>query len=442
MWCAAWLLIWVQTFPPPMLLAVAAETAPPALQSAPPVTVNRTVPAVAPPSSVLSFSASPTANEITRAQVFAEPLIASGEVTAAENVALATALTSYAGRTERMDVSALTGFLTTHPQSPWRASLWLSLGHLYYHGGWFSKALDAWEEAWQQSKQETSPSMRAVADQAAGQLTRMNARLGRAERLEPLFAELQGRTITGSATELLTGAREGLWLMRHKPEDAFRCGPMALGRILAAQHPPAALFENIHTSRSTPSGMSMSAVKELADTLGLSLQMAVKEPAAPMLLPAVVHWRVGHYAAIIKEQGGRYLIEDPTFHDDLWISRAALDAEASGYYLVPAGPLPTGWLPVSVQDGGNVWGKGNTAGNDKDRDTPCDDKAKQGGCGAGMAQYNMHTMLVSLNITDTPLFYDTPHGGGIAFTVTYNQREANQPGMFSTSNFGQKWSCN
>ena len=161
-----------------------------------------------------------------------------------------------------------------------------------------------------------------------------------------------------------------------------------------------------------------------------------------MLLPAVVHWRVGHYAAIIKEQAGRYLIEDPTFHDNLWISRAALDAEASGYYLVPAGPLPAGWQPVSAQDGGQVWGKGNTTGNDKDRDTPCDDKAKQGGCGAGMAQYNMHTMLVSLNITDTPLFYDTPHGGGIAFTVTYNQREANQPATFSTSNFGQKWSCN
>ena len=91
---------------------------------------------------------------------------------------------------------------------------------------------------------------------------------------------------------------------------------------------------------------------------------------------------------------------------------------------------------------GKCGARGNTTGNDKDRDTPCDDKARQGGCGAGMAQYNMHTMLVSLNITDTPLFYDTPHGGGTAFSVTYNQREANQPATFSTSNFGQKWSCN
>jgi len=29
----------------------------------------------------------------------------------------------------------------------------------------------------------------------------------------------------------ITGAREGLWLMKNKPEDAFRFGPMALDRI-------------------------------------------------------------------------------------------------------------------------------------------------------------------------------------------------------------------
>ena len=270
----------------------------------------------------------------------------------------------------------------------------------------------------------------------------MNARLGRAERLETLFAELQTRPITGSVTELLTGAREGLWLMRHKPEDAFRCGPMALDRILVSQQAPTALHAGLFHSRSTPNGMSLSSVQALAAAIGMTLQMARKEPSAIVLLPAVVHRKVGHYAAIIKEQDGHFLLEDPTFGDSTWVSHHALDAESSGYFLVPVGPLPDGWQAVSAAEAGEVWGKGNTGANDQNRDTSCDHKAKKDGCGKGMAEYNMHSMLVSLNITDTPLFYDTPFGGGIAFALTYNQREAGQPSPFTYSNFGQKWTCN
>jgi hypothetical protein len=47
-------------------------------------------------------------------------------------------------------------------------------------------------------------------------------------------------------------------------------------------------------------------------------------------------------------------------------------------------------------------------------------------------------MMVSLNITDTPVGYSPPRGPRADFLVTYNQRESFQPGNFAYSNLGPK----
>ncbi|PYK38123.1 MAG: type IV secretion protein Rhs, partial [Verrucomicrobia bacterium] len=51
-------------------------------------------------------------------------------------------------------------------------------------------------------------------------------------------------------------------------------------------------------------------------------------------------------------------------------------------------------------------------------------------------------MLASLNIEDTPLRYAPPRGPAINFTVTYNQKESEQPQTFTYSNLGPKWTFN
>ncbi len=56
-----------------------------------------------------------------------------------------------------------------------------------------------------------------------------------------------------------------------------------------------------------------------------------------------------------------------------------------------------------------------------------------------MARYSVHSMLVSLNISDTPLRYLPPYGPAMDFTVTYNERETQQPATFAFSNLGPKW---
>jgi RHS repeat-associated protein len=56
-----------------------------------------------------------------------------------------------------------------------------------------------------------------------------------------------------------------------------------------------------------------------------------------------------------------------------------------------------------------------------------------------MALYSVHSMLVSLNIEDRPLRYAPAVGPEVNFTVTYNQRESQQPATFAYSNLGPKW---
>ncbi|PYL09462.1 MAG: hypothetical protein DME34_02585 [Verrucomicrobia bacterium] len=60
----------------------------------------------------------------------------------------------------------------------------------------------------------------------------------------------------------------------------------------------------------------------------------------------------------------------------------------------------------------------------------------------GMAHYSAHSMLASLNIEDTPVGYTPPRGTVVEFTVTYNQRDNQQPQTFTFSNLGPKWTFN
>lgn len=405
---------------------------------------NRTAPMVSTPLSFPQFSANPTASEIEKARVFEEPLVAMGMTSIEENGALALSLSSFLHRTVSDDVSALSEFLIQYPESPWKASLLCNLGLVYYRSGHFSLALNAWEKAWQISKSSESRKVRAIADRVAGELAKMNARLGRFERLEPLLQEIQGRDIRGSATEKVQGAKEGLWLMKNKPEIAFRCGPAALERILLFKNPLLGHNEAITNFPSTNMGVSFWEVLKLSKRAGLNLQVAKRTPGSRVLLPAVIHWKVGHYAALLERVGDFYHVQDPTFGDDLWITQAALEQEASGYFAVSAMNLPAGWVAVGETEARGIWGKGYASSSDGKSNTPGD--AMAGGAsgdgtnpGCGMPVYSFHLMLANLHIWDIPLGYSPPRGPAVNFRITYNHREAYQPALFTYANLGNRW---
>src|SRR4051794_385480 len=99
------------------------------------------------------LSSNPTTHDILYAQLFSEPLVPIlGEPSEVENAALSKALLTYSKRTSSGDFSGLKNFIDANPKSSWRASLLTNLGSEYFNTGHYSKALKAWEEAWELSK--------------------------------------------------------------------------------------------------------------------------------------------------------------------------------------------------------------------------------------------------------------------------------------------------
>ncbi|OUM02635.1 hypothetical protein A8M77_10240 [Variovorax sp. JS1663] len=242
-------------------------------------------------------------------------------------------------------------FADAHPHSGWRAAVLTNLGIGYYRAGYFSKALSAWEQAWQAGRDARDPAAKALADRAVGELARMRARLGHAEALQALLDDIGKRPLSGPATELFSGAREGLWTFRNDHGKAYLCGPMALRSLLSEMKAPASSLELMSAQRSGPRGFDLAQLSALADQASLPHRLIHRAVGEPIPVPSVVHWKLNHYAAIVQEQGGRYLVKDPTFASgDAWLTRAAIDAEASGYFLVPEATGSDSWRSVSLDE--------------------------------------------------------------------------------------------
>ena len=450
LWAQGWALFLALT----LVLAIVGRVEAATQVSAP---GTRTVPKTSAPVE-LRFSATPTATEFLHTGLFEEPLAPVAAATSAENRDLAKALLAYrdAVRTTGAPdaVEPLLDFIARHPDSPWKPALQLNLGMVYRQTGHFSKALAIWQSGWNNAKTLTDPQGRAFANAMVARLSQIEAYLGRKELLQPLLDSIQTRPIGGTAAQLITDSHTGLYDMLYHPEDSFRCGPLALTRILKygdAKASPVALrvLENAH---STPNGLSLMAVQQIATKAGLQYRMAYREPGAQMILPAVAHWKVGHYAAIVDRNRGRYVVQDTTFGEDVRVSPQTLDEEASGYFLVPTGKLPEGWRPVSAAEGAGVWGRGNT-GNNVDSGatgancptcsspppsappgTPSPDDSEP-----GYTRSSVELVVVGLQLHDFPVGYAPPLGPPMRVGLYYSHRDTQQPTTFSYTNFGPKW---
>ncbi len=414
----------------------------------------------------------PSVASLQALRPFGEPLVpVGGAPSEAENAVLARALEAYlGGGPDRF--SGLDRFLEAHPASPWRASLEANLGLVYRQIGFYSRALKAWESAWALSRGATEPSERAVADFAVGQLAELWARLGRRESLQALFAELQGRPVRGSASDRVELAKAGLAFMNLHPDRGYRCGPMALGNLLEVLRPGTGLHPKIEACPSTHQGTSLAQVEALAKEVGLDLVAARREPGADVVVPSLVHWKAGHFAALVKRRGDAYLLKDPTFGQDLWIRAEALDEEASGCVLIARSSLPgQAWSLLTEEEASRTWGKGSTPGHDPndpgtdgsgggsgggggeggggggegpdgghgpndDGDSPDDQDPD---CDLGMARHAFMPNQASLRLRDFPVGYTPPRGPAVKFKLVYNQVDAAQPQAFSFSNLGPKW---
>lgn len=386
--------------------------------------------------------AHPSDAEIRATMRFKEPLRpVPGSSPPEETEALAAALREESHDDRNID--ALVRFLGAYPNSRWAPALHFNLGSVSYGVGYFSEALDHWKSAWELAKQGEDSVSIDIANIALAEYARMNARLGRMKELEDLIDKAQKRNLQGDARVKIQGAAEGLWFMQNQPGVAFLCGPNALLNVAERLAPDASKKRNpmafLERHPSPVTGFSIAEVERMSTELGIKLQIAKREPGAEVIVPAVVYWRVGHFGAILREQDGTFHLKDPTFRNDTWLSAHALDQEASGYFLVPAGPLPKGWSRATIAEASTLYGKGYTDNNDDD-DT-CEDceKRPKPECPKAMATVQMHVQTASLHIEDTPVAYAASAGPDVHVKLAYNQRETSQPSSIDFTSFGPQF---
>jgi RHS repeat-associated protein len=436
-----WALVAVQTMLPitPQMMARAATvTQPVTAQSqfatpppAPVVTVNRTVPDVKPPSVDLQFSANPTDEEISRARVFSGPIVSIGKTTSAENSDLAQALLNYRNRQDPDDASAIENFLQQHPGSSRYISLSAGLAAHYRSTSQFSKALAQWQQIWSSGKDIADVNGCQIVDQAVGEWATLLVTLGRKSELTALLQGLKGRELHGAAAVRIADAESAIWQMEQQPKKTFKCGPYSLSRIQNALDPHTPMHTEVLNEPSTTNGTSLYQNWLLAQKMGLKYQMARRQAGAEIPLPAMVHWKLGHFSALIKMQGGYYRIEDPTFAEG-WVSPKVLDEEAD-CFLIPEGPLPSGWSAVTQEEGETIFGRSTPVSGDLNSPTT------HNPCPHGMASYWVGLMRISLTLGDIPLSYIPPRGPSVDFEVTYAERSVYETGPFTHSNLGNQW---
>jgi YD repeat-containing protein len=400
------------------------------------------VPPFAEPLRLASASDLSPALEAIRAAVLAEPLVATGPTSTEEDKALARALASYERRSKKDDFSSLVNFLAAHPRSGWAPAVLTNLGLSYIHYGYFSKAIDSWQKAWRQGKGATEAQPRALVDRAVSELAMLYASLGKMAELSALFDELANRPITGSATELIQGARETLTNSEKDPQHLFLCGPLALRALMLARGAAAQEIFFLQWYHAGSQGTNLAELTTLADRAKLRYRLVFRQPGQAVPMPSVAHMKVGHFAAIVGEGNGRLRVEDAAFQSGaLWMTPEALDAEASGYFLVPADvPQRPGWRAVAQSEAANIWGKGNTS---LTRPGDYNDRAANGSSPkCPMCAYDIKESSVGLTLFDQPVGYVPPIGPSAKVTITYNQREDSQPANFNYINISQKWTLN
>ncbi|TWB45575.1 RHS repeat-associated protein [Rhizobium sp. ERR 922] len=411
---------------------------------------------------------------------FAEPLVKTKVTLPNEDADLSAALSAFQRRRDPSDLSSLMGFLQRYPHGGWSTALWTNIGLSYLHDGYFSRAIDAWQRAWIEGKDASVPEARALTDRAVGELASLNASMGRSDDLALLFSQLDGRKVSGPATETIQSARDMLTLVKTDPRHLFNCGPLALRALLLTQGMSADKLNFLQFYNAGPEGTTLAELGGLASKVKLDYRLIRRSPDEAVPVPSVVHWKVGHFAAIVGKANGRYHVQDAVFPNaDMWVTPDALNAEASGYFLVPASEITSeAWEAVSMSQAVSVRGKGSTnstrqgdAGDPNANGpgpTPPDPTnpslGGSGGLGGNGNQspwpqgannnqnngdnnnqcplcvVNIKESSVSVALSDVPVGYVPPIGPSMKIGISYNQREDSQPANFDYFNIGQKWS--
>jgi ABC-type bacteriocin/lantibiotic exporter with double-glycine peptidase domain len=127
--------------------------------------------------------------------------------------------------------------------------------------------------------------------------------------------------------------------MQNSPRTTFRCGIRALEMVGNLLTPDATFDARLRAEPAGNEGLSFADLMQLSKKYQLPMLPVEISPNSDLIVPSVAHLKLAHFAAILKQDGSRYWVDDPVFRNPRWIKAEVLRAESSGRYLIPARKL-------------------------------------------------------------------------------------------------------
>jgi hypothetical protein len=382
--------------------------------------------------------------EIDGARILQQPLRTRGKLDEAARATLREKLSAYAqrgGPFEYANVELLDDQLAALGDSPVRPSLLLEKAQLLRRKGHFIAAEETYAGLWEQAKNRSDAEGRRIAETALKDYLRLLIGLGRREKIAEILDEVGSRTLGGAVGEAYTQAREALWFFNNRAERNVFCGFSAANAVCVplGQRP---IFPDVHDGEEKRTfirdGLSLFELRAHSHEAGGNLRI-VKRAAESDAIPApsVIHWKFNHYSAITERNGDRYRVKDPHIGFDGWIAKAALNEQASGYFLLPGDiHVGAGFDEVTDAEAKTVFGRHCVHARDDEGDD-CNEGGDSEDC--AMATYSFRLLNPGLVIRDTPISHHPPYGPSVNIRLTYDQRSAVIPDNATYSNFGPRW---
>ena len=305
---------------------------------------------------------------LRRQRVLPEPLmpLRRGAVHADEDAAFVQALQRSAHSTPVETCEQLAAVLAAYPGSRWAPSFGIGLGVMARREGLFALAEATWQATWERWRDDHDPLARACAERGFGEWMQCLAWQAAEPRLRALMASRGDRVFNGAAQARVDSAQAFLDFALTDMVVVRKLAAYAPGCLLAHQQPDVPAVQIYNLMRSTLVKLSsaydegtdaamltpstLTEVRDVARSLGVPMRIVVRDAGAPIPVPAIVQWAIGHSSAVVAKQGDRYLIrdwrQDPAYIEIL-VTEAAIERSATPVWLVPDGPLPPGWHSLS-----------------------------------------------------------------------------------------------
>src|ERR1044071_3750087 len=281
----------------------------------------------------------------------------------------------------------------------------------------------------------TNSNDKIVADVALVQLAELLVSLGRTLDMGKLLEQNPSPSLdAGPLQQRFNKTLEDYSKQVNNPGLSSRCGPMALFQVARVLNPEQTAYHSLVEMKGPPGGCSLALLQQTAVNLKIGVVAVARAAGAPLVVPSVVHWKVGHYGAIVAQEGELFKIVDSAQGRDKLVPASAILAESSGYFLVPQTSITNGFRIVSPEEAEAVVGSGyvTTITDEADHYAPTQQ-------GPGLPVWRVSEPFVSLWLQGTTLRYATSPGKTIVFDVAYSQR--NTADHTGETSFGPSWEC-